>query len=45
MISNFPVSTVMRYRVMAQKTIQEMGKRPKAPPYVAALKVSAGGSL
>jgi hypothetical protein len=32
MISNLPVSTVTRNSAIAQKTIQEIGKSPKAAP-------------
>ena len=37
MISNLPVSTVMRYSTIAQKTIQPIGNRPNAAPIVVEL--------
>src|SRR5437868_3474135 len=38
MISNLPVSTVMRYRRMAVNTIQPIGNKAKAAPYMVVLK-------
>src|SRR3954464_7525139 len=38
MISNLPVSTVIRYKTMAQKMTQKIGNAPKAAPYKAALR-------
>jgi len=43
MISNWPVRTVTRKRVMAQKMIQVTGKRLKATPLAAALRAVTGG--
>ena len=43
MISNFPVSTASRYSRIELKTIQAIGKMPKAAPSTAEITASETG--